>query len=143
MGVKATSLDEGLRLAESARAEELRTQFPDGDRVPAIVVVPRRDGGPLSPADQSALTARPVLVSTDGRAAVATFYAPGPWSARVSLDEGAAHHAAVDVVDLLSGERYYWRGEWNYVRLDPGGAFTNAYARRSVKSSPVPCHTVR
>ena len=21
--------------------------------------------------------------------------------------------------DLLSGERYFWRGEWNYVRLDP------------------------
>jgi starch synthase (maltosyl-transferring) len=22
--------------------------------------------------------------------------------------------------DLLSGETYHWRGEWNYVRLDPG-----------------------
>jgi starch synthase (maltosyl-transferring) len=22
--------------------------------------------------------------------------------------------------DLLTGERYHWRGEWNYVRLDPG-----------------------
>ncbi len=27
--------------------------------------------------------------------------------------------ATYDVVDLLSGERYTWRGEWNYVRLDP------------------------
>jgi starch synthase (maltosyl-transferring) len=25
-----------------------------------------------------------------------------------------------EVRDLLSGETYYWRGEWNYVRLDPG-----------------------
>ncbi|HJR57967.1 MAG TPA: alpha-1,4-glucan--maltose-1-phosphate maltosyltransferase [Vicinamibacterales bacterium] len=25
----------------------------------------------------------------------------------------------VEVIDLLSGERYFWRGEWNYVRLDP------------------------
>ena len=28
-------------------------------------------------------------------------------------------HATVDVIDLLSGERYFWRGEWNYIRLDP------------------------
>jgi starch synthase (maltosyl-transferring) len=28
-------------------------------------------------------------------------------------------HATIDVVDLLSQERYFWRGEWNYVRLDP------------------------
>jgi starch synthase (maltosyl-transferring) len=34
-------------------------------------------------------------------------------------DWGLTPHAAVDVVDLLSGERYYWRGEWNYVRFDP------------------------
>jgi starch synthase (maltosyl-transferring) len=26
---------------------------------------------------------------------------------------------AVEVQDLLSDERYYWAGEWNYVRLDP------------------------
>jgi hypothetical protein len=25
------------------------------------------------------------------------------------------------VTDLLSDERYFWRGEWNYVRLDPLG----------------------
>ena len=25
----------------------------------------------------------------------------------------------IEAVDLLSDERYYWRGEWNYVRLDP------------------------
>jgi starch synthase (maltosyl-transferring) len=32
---------------------------------------------------------------------------------------GLTPHSAVEVVDLLAGERYYWRGEWNYVRLDP------------------------
>jgi starch synthase (maltosyl-transferring) len=26
-----------------------------------------------------------------------------------------------EVTDLLSNERYLWRGEWNYVRLDPQG----------------------
>jgi starch synthase (maltosyl-transferring) len=28
-------------------------------------------------------------------------------------------HTTIEVLDLLSQERYYWRGEWNYVRLDP------------------------
>jgi starch synthase (maltosyl-transferring) len=28
-------------------------------------------------------------------------------------------HMSMEVADLLSGERYFWRGEWNYVRLDP------------------------
>jgi starch synthase (maltosyl-transferring) len=32
---------------------------------------------------------------------------------------GVPPHATVEVHDLLSDERYYWRGEWNYVRLDP------------------------
>ncbi len=32
---------------------------------------------------------------------------------------GIPPHATIPVRDLLSGERYYWRGEWNYVRLDP------------------------
>ena len=50
------------------------------------------------------------MVDDAGRAAVATFYAPGEWPARVSLDEGAAHHAAVkrlaegDPVRLTSGD---------------------------------------
>jgi starch synthase (maltosyl-transferring) len=34
-------------------------------------------------------------------------------------DWGLAPDAAVEVLDLLWDERYYWRGEWNYVRLDP------------------------
>ena len=32
---------------------------------------------------------------------------------------GVSPHTTVEVHDLLSDERYYWRGEWNYVRLDP------------------------
>jgi len=32
---------------------------------------------------------------------------------------GLTPHATVEVVDLLSQERYFWRGEWNYIRLDP------------------------
>ena len=32
---------------------------------------------------------------------------------------GSTSDATVEVLDLLSGERYFWRGEWNYVRLDP------------------------
>lgn len=44
------------------------------------------------------------------RAPVSTFYAPGAWSDRVELGEGAAHHASVkrltvgDVVRLSSGD---------------------------------------
>jgi starch synthase (maltosyl-transferring) len=34
-------------------------------------------------------------------------------------DWGLTSHATVEVFDLLSGERYFWRGEWNYVRFDP------------------------
>jgi starch synthase (maltosyl-transferring) len=34
-------------------------------------------------------------------------------------DWGLPPHGTIAVLDLLSGERYFWRGEWNYVRLDP------------------------
>ena len=34
-------------------------------------------------------------------------------------DWGVAPDATVEVHDLLWNERYFWRGEWNYVRLDP------------------------
>ena len=34
-------------------------------------------------------------------------------------DWGLGLDSTVVVHDLLSDERYYWRGEWNYVRLDP------------------------
>jgi starch synthase (maltosyl-transferring) len=32
---------------------------------------------------------------------------------------GITPHVSIDLLDLLSGERYFWRGDWNYVRLDP------------------------
>ncbi|HET7664804.1 MAG TPA: MMPL family transporter, partial [Mycobacterium sp.] len=56
--------------AESARADALRAQFPGGDRVPAIVVVSRRDDGALSPADLAAVPQGPLQLSDDRRAAV-------------------------------------------------------------------------
>ena len=34
---------------------------------------------------------------------------------------GAAADATVEVIDLLSEEHYFWRGESHYVRLDPQG----------------------
>ena len=34
-------------------------------------------------------------------------------------DWGLPDYATVEVFDLISMERYYWRGEWIYVRLDP------------------------
>ena len=34
-------------------------------------------------------------------------------------DWGLTDADTIEVVDLLSNERYFWRGEWNYVRLDP------------------------
>jgi starch synthase (maltosyl-transferring) len=34
-------------------------------------------------------------------------------------DWGLTADSMVEVADLLWNERYYWRGEWNYVRLDP------------------------
>jgi starch synthase (maltosyl-transferring) len=34
-------------------------------------------------------------------------------------DWGLTADATIEVLDLISTERYYWRGEWNYVRLDP------------------------
>ncbi|HET6734765.1 MMPL family transporter [Mycobacterium sp.] len=77
--------------AESARADALRTQFPDGDRVPAIVVLTRRDGGALSTADLSAVKQQPMQVSADGRAAIAT----------VPLDAGLSGFALNDAVKEL------------------------------------------
>lgn len=65
--------------AESARADALRADFPGGDQVPAIIVVTRTDGGPLSQADVAA--AGPAAkVSEDGMAAVVV----APLSAELS-----------------------------------------------------------
>jgi starch synthase (maltosyl-transferring) len=34
-------------------------------------------------------------------------------------DWGITAHDTIEVTDLLWQEHYFWRGEWNYVRLDP------------------------
>ncbi|BBX34292.1 MMPL family transporter [Mycolicibacterium mageritense] len=89
--------------AESARAEALRSEFPGGDRAPAILVVTRADGTELSAADIDAtVEARqrmtdeagpPVLVSDDGKAALAT----------VPVDTGLSGFALDDAVQGLRG----------------------------------------
>jgi starch synthase (maltosyl-transferring) len=33
---------------------------------------------------------------------------------------GLPANETYEVEDLLDGERYTWRGEWHYVRLEPG-----------------------
>lgn len=110
--------------AESARAEALRTEFPGGEQVPAILVVTRADGGALSPADLGAAdqarqrmldaagthqAGPPRTVSADGRAAVATV----PLSSRLSgfalndaiksLRSEAAHGLPADLRAEVTG----------------------------------------
>jgi starch synthase (maltosyl-transferring) len=50
-------------------------------------------------------------------------------------DWGLTPHATVEVLDLLSGERYFWRGEWNYVRLDPEDRVAHVLHVLSVQSA--------
>ena len=57
--------------AESARADDVRAQFPGGDDVPAIIVVTRDDGARLNPADLAAIEQKwRAQVSADGEAAL-------------------------------------------------------------------------
>jgi starch synthase (maltosyl-transferring) len=51
-------------------------------------------------------------------------------------DWEAAPDVTVEVLDLLSGERYYWRGEWNYVRLDPQSRVAHILEVRLNRSKP-------
>jgi starch synthase (maltosyl-transferring) len=51
---------------------------------------------------------------------------------------GLTPHDSIDVEDLLSGERYYWRGEWNYVRLDPQAAVAHILHVRLPRPLPEP-----
>ena len=58
---------------------------------------------------------------------------------------GFGPETTIEVTDLLSLERYFWRGEWNYVRLDPQhGRHTSsrcAWAHHSLPSLlNRPCH---
>jgi putative drug exporter of the RND superfamily len=80
--------------AESARADALRAEFPGGDRVPVIVVISRRNGEPLSPADLAAVKQGPLQVSDDRRAAVAA----------VPLDANLSGFALNDAVKEVRAE---------------------------------------
>ena len=103
--------------AESARADATRTQFPGGDTVPAILVVTRTDGAGSPPADVAAtdaararmLTAAnvpgdaaQVVVSTDGKAAIATVPLRGDLSGFALNDAVKALREAAS--DGLPGE---------------------------------------
>jgi RND superfamily putative drug exporter len=64
--------------AESARAAALATQFPGGDRAPAVLIVTRNDGGALTPEDHEAadaartrISGTPLTLSGDGKAVLA------------------------------------------------------------------------
>ncbi|MGV0850661.1 MMPL family transporter [Mycolicibacterium phlei] len=75
--------------AESARVDALRAEFPSGDQVPAIVVLTREDGAPLSAADVDAARAKwpGVQVSEDGAAALAVVPLSGELSGFALTDE--------------------------------------------------------
>ncbi len=61
--------------------------------------------------------------SPDGELFVAVNLDPaGPQEAHVQVpiwELGLGPEQAYEMHDLLTGERYRWRGEWNWVRLDP------------------------
>ncbi|WP_094288990.1 MMPL family transporter [Mycobacterium lehmannii] len=82
--------------AESARVDALRAQFPGGDRVPAIVVITRTDGAPLSPADVDAVTQKwpAAQISEDGAAGLAV----------VPMDADLSGFDLTDAVENLRAE---------------------------------------
>ena len=87
--------------AESARAATLAAQFPGGDQAPAILVVTRADGAALTQDDQAAaeasrqrISATPLTVSADGKAALAA--AP--------LSPGLSGFALNDAVQTLRSD---------------------------------------
>lgn len=51
---------------------------------------------------------------------------------------GLDANVAVEVHDLLSDERYFWRGEWNYVRLDPGARVAHVLHVQLTAPLPAP-----
>ncbi len=103
--------------SESARADATRSAFPQGDAVPAVVIATRTDSGALTPGDLAAVdaaTARaltaadaapsgpPVIVSDDGRAAVATVPLRGDLSGFALGDAVSSIRSAV--TDGLPGD---------------------------------------
>jgi RND superfamily putative drug exporter len=110
--------------AESAEVNALRSEFPGGDQAPAILVVTRTDGAPLSPADvtateaarqrmlgaaQSAPAGPPVIISEDDKAAIATVPLGGELSgfglndAVKGLREAAADGLPADLKAQVTG----------------------------------------
>lgn len=86
--------------AESARVNDLLTQFPGGDTAPVIMLVTRADGGALSPDDLAAAEqarARMVEVTRDAGAP------PGPPVPVVPSTDGAAALAPVTLSPDLTG----------------------------------------
>ena len=107
--------------AESALADALRAQFPGGDRVTAIVVVSRRDGDALSPADLAAVHQGPLQLSNGRFAGVAV----------VPMERELSGFALNDAVGSLRNA-----GQDGL----PGGlrAPDNRWPRPSVPTSPMP-----
>ncbi|WP_333889981.1 MMPL family transporter [Mycolicibacterium gadium] len=78
--------------AESARADAVRSQFPGGDEVPAIIVITRNDGARLDAADLAAIQQKwQAQVSEDGAAALTI----------VPLDADLTGFALSDAVEEL------------------------------------------
>lgn len=78
--------------AESARADAVRSQFPGGDEVPAIIVITRNDGARLDAADLAAIQQKwQAQVSEDGAAALTV----------VPLDADLTGFALSDAVEEL------------------------------------------
>ncbi|TFG93405.1 MAG: DUF3459 domain-containing protein, partial [Myxococcales bacterium] len=46
---------------------------------------------------------------------------------------GLSHEQTYEVEDLLTGERHRWRGEWNWVRLDPALAVAHVFRLRGTR----------
>jgi len=84
--------------AEAARAAQLATEFPGGDKAPAILVITRTDDGTLTPADRTAaeaaaqrISGSPAMFSADGKAALSA--AP--------MDSGLSGFALDDAVQSI------------------------------------------
>jgi starch synthase (maltosyl-transferring) len=54
------------------------------------------------------------------------------WVQMPIWEMGIAPGARYVVEDLLDGARYVWRGEWNYVRLDPGERVAHIFVVREL-----------
>ena len=106
--------------AESARVSALLGSFPGGNQLPAVLVVSRRDGSALTPADRTAvdsalrrLRASPggpaLMISQDGRAAVAPIPVSGELSgfalsdAVTALRESAVAESPTDLSVQITG----------------------------------------